>query len=291
MNSIKWTKLNWLFFTVSALFILPGVYSLIRWGLKPSVDFTGGTLLEISADGLNRQEVTELIEGKGLGLKSIQSSGDRSLLLRFDSLEEASKNELLSSIGENYGNLPEVVRWEFLGPALGQELLTKTGISILLAVLVVLIYINFQFKEKAFGICAILAMLHDSLILLGSFSLLGRFFGVEVDSLFVTAVLTILSFSVHDTVVVYDRIRELSRINPKMAFEEISDLAVSQTLVRSINNSLTIIFMLIALVWLGGETIRNFTLALLIGTVAGTYSSTFTAVPLLVVWKKIFKRK
>jgi len=264
---------------------------LVRWGLELSVDFTGGTLLEISADGLNQDGIAELINGKGLSLKSIQSSGDKSLLLRFDSLEEASKDDLLNTINETNGSLPEVVRWESLGPALGQELLTKTGISILLAILVILVYINLQFKNRAFGVCAVLAMLHDSLILLGSFSLLGHFFGVEVDSLFVTAVLTILSFSVHDTVVVYDRIRELSRINPKMSFEEISDLAISQTLVRSINNSLTIIFMLIALVWLGGETIRNFALALLIGTVAGTYSSTFTAVPLLVVWQKAFRKR
>lgn len=286
----NWIRFRNLFFLISVVFLLPGVYSLIRWGLKPSIDFTGGTLLEISGQELTVETIEQLTEEQGLNPETVQLSGDNSLLLRFESFSEEDKNTFLSKLGEKMGGEVEVVRFESLGPALGKELLTKTGISILLAILVILIYINFQFKDKAFGISAILAMVHDSLILLGSFSLLGHFFGAEVDSLFVTAVLTILSFSVHDTVVVYDRIRELTRTSPKMSFEEIANLAISQTLVRSINNSLTIIFMLVALVWFGGETIRWFATALLIGTVVGTYSSTFTAVPLLVVWKKLFDK-
>jgi preprotein translocase subunit SecF len=155
-----------------------------------------------------------------------------------------------------------------------------------------LAYVAWQFKEKKFGVCAILAMFHDTLILLGSFSLLGHFLKVEVDTLFVTAVLTILSFSVHDTVVVYDRIRESMKVHPDVPFDKLVNKAITETLARSLNNSLTIIFMLVALLLLGGTTIRWFVAALLIGTVAGTYSSTFTAAPLLVVWDKIVgKRK
>ena len=134
-------------------------------------------------------------------------------------------------------------------------------------------------------------MLHDSLVLLGSFSLLGHFFGIEVDVLFVTAVLTILSFSTHDTIVVYDRIRELSHKNKGVAYVDLINQAVTETMVRSLNNSLTIIFMLIALFLIGGETTKFFSLALLIGTITGTYSSTFTAAPLLVVWEKVFNKK
>ena len=163
--------------------------------------------------------------------------------------------------------------------------------AIILAAGFILGYVAWRFKDPKFGICAILAMFHDSLILLGSFSLLGHFFKIEVDTLFVTAVLTILSFSVHDTVVVYDRIREFQRVFPQVSFEDLVNKAVTETLSRSVNNSLTIIFMLVALLLLGGETIRWFVAALLIGTIAGTYSSTFTAVPLLVIWAQMARRR
>jgi preprotein translocase subunit SecF len=144
--------------------------------------------------------------------------------------------------------------------------------------------VAYRFSELKYGVCAALAMFHDSLVLFGVFSLLGHFLGVEVDVLFVTAVLTILSFSVHDTIVVYDRIRELRHSQRGMRYEDLVDLAVTETLSRSMNNSMTIIFMLFVLWIFGGSTIQWFVFALLIGTVTGTYSSTFTAAPLLVVW-------
>lgn len=153
-----------------------------------------------------------------------------------------------------------------------------------------LLYISFAFKQLKYGVCALIAMFHDTIVLLGSFSLLGHFFGVEIDLLFVTAVLTILSFSVHDTIVVFDRIRELSHKNKNVDYVTLVNQAVTETMVRSLNNSLTIIFMLIALFLIGGETTKFFSLALLIGTVTGTYSSTFTAAPLLIVWNKIFAK-
>jgi len=287
---INWIKYNWLFFAISLAFILPGIFSLVSWGLKPSIDFTGGTLLEIKNQGLERDLIANKIKEIGLEPKAIQKTTDNSFLLKFSQLSNEDKDNLLTGLGQEIEDNIEIIRWESLGPSLGKELFAKTGMSIVLAVLVILIFINLQFKDKSFGICAILAMLHDSLILLGAFSLLGHFLNVEADTLFVTAVLTILSFSVHDTVVVYDRIRELLETYPKKKFDELANMAINQTLVRSINNSLTIIFMLVALVFLGGETIRWFAVALLIGTVIGTYSSTFTAVPLLVVFKKLFKK-
>ena len=284
-------RFNWLYFLISALVIIPGVYSLIRWGLKPSIDFTGGTLLEIKNQKLSLEALGEVVPKiSGDKLKSIQSTTSNTYLLRFSSLPEKEKDRLLSQLEKDYGSIT-IIRWETLGPTLGRELLVKTLVGIVLATLAILFYINRRFQDKKFGFCAVLAMLHDTLIMVGSYSLLGHFFGAEADSLFVTAVLTILSFSVHDTVVVYDRIRELRRINPKLSLEEVANLAVSQTLARSINNSLTIIFMLVALVWLGGETIRWFVAALLIGTIAGTYSSTFTATPLLVISQRFFSSR
>jgi len=291
-RKINWMRFKWLYFLISALVIIPGVYSLIRWGLKPSIDFTGGTLLEIRNTGIkeskNLEEIVQEVAGEEI--KTIQTTAENTFLLRFSEFDDEKKDQLLAKLEEKYGPTT-IIRWETLGPTLGKELLFKTLTGIVLATLAILFYINSRFKDKSFGICAVLAMLHDTSIMLGSYSLLGHFFGAEADSLFVTAVLTILSFSVHDTVVVYDRIRELRRINPKLDLEEVANLAVSQTLARSINNSLTIIFMLVALVWLGGETTRWFATALLIGTIAGTYSSTFTATPLLVVWKKVSSRK
>jgi len=161
---------------------------------------------------------------------------------------------------------------------------------VILAAGFILLYVASQFKDKLFGICAILAMFHDTFILIGGWSILGHFFQVEVDTLFVTAVLTILSFSVHDTVVVYDRIRESQKTGVKGSFEELVDKGVNETLARSLNNSMTIIFMLVALFLMGGASIRWFVLALLIGTISGTYSSTFVAAPLLVSFDKMRKR-
>ncbi len=186
---------------------------------------------------------------------------------------------------------PTELRFDTVGPTLGKELIRKTIFAILLAAGFILLYVWRQFKEPMYGVCAILAMFNDSLVLLGTFSLLGHFAGVEIDTLFVTAVLTILSFSVHDTVVVYDRIRESRKKFPGVAFEELVDKAVTETLSRSVNNSMTIILMLIALYLLGGSTTKWFVLALLVGTVSGTYSSTFTAAPLLVVWDQLKNRK
>lgn len=155
---------------------------------------------------------------------------------------------------------------------------------------VILSYVAYRFKHFAYGAVAIVAMLHDSLVLLGVFSLLGHFFDIKVDTLFVTAVLTTLSFSVHDTIVVFGRIREILH-KTNLDFESAVNQAVGETIVRSLNNSLTIIFMLIALLVLGGESLRLFVFALLIGTISGTYSSTFNAAPLLVFWSNLSKNR
>jgi len=286
---MNWMRFKWLYFLISTLIIIPGIYSLIRWGLRPSIDFAGGTLLEYKiSQQLEKGKLEEVVKKvPEIELYSLQQTSQNTYLFRLAPLDKTKAEEIKNKIEKEFNVGVEEVRFETTGPVLGGELLRKTVIGILLAAGFILLYVAWRFKDKKFGICAILAMFHDSLVLLGTFSLLGHFLGVEVDTLFVTAVLTILSFSVHDTVVVYDRIRESQKNLPNVSFEQLVNKAVTETLVRSLNNSLTIIFMLLALLLMGGETIRWFVAALLIGTISGTYSSTFTAAPLLVIWEKI----
>lgn len=289
---MNWMRFKWLYFVLSALVLIPGIYSLIRWGLRLSIDFTGGTLLEYKfSQKVEKSKIEEILKKGEVEVYSIQETSQDSYLLRLAPIDKNKVEEIKNKFTEEVKLTPEEIRFETVGPTLGKELVRKTIVAIFLASGFILAYVARQFKDKKFGICAILAMFHDTLILLGSFSLLGHFFGVEIDTLFVTAVLTILSFSVHDTVVVYDRIRESQKIFPKISFEQLVNKAVTETLVRSLNNSLTIIFMLIALLLLGGETVRWFVAALLIGTISGTYSSTFTAAPLLVIWDEVGRRK
>lgn len=281
---INFMRYKWLYFLISAVVIVPGVVSLLFFGLKPSIDFTGGTLWEVKVISDKQQEISEKIEevfeGQGLTAE-VQSSGESQFLIRTAPLDSNQHRILSTKLREKIGWFIEV-RFETLGPRLGKELLRRAAVAVGLAVVVLLAYIAYRFRDPLFGVSAILAVLHDSLILLGVFSLLGRFGGVEVGTLFVTAVLTTLSFSVHDTIVVFDRIREIRR-RTGTSLDNSVDQAVGETLVRSINNSLTIIFMLVALFILGGETLKWFVFALLVGTIAGTYSSTFTAAPLLLV--------
>jgi len=289
---INWMRYKFLYFFLSALVIIPGVISLFLYGLKSGIDFTGGTLLEYRFNqDLKISDLENALKEKGFAVSSIQSSGPKTYLLRLPPLEKEKTNEIKGILASKFGQTPEEIRFEIVGPILGKELLVKTIVAIVLAAGFILSYVAWRFKNTKFGVCAILAMFHDTLVMLGSFSLLGHFWGVEVDTLFVTAMLTILSFSVHDTVVVYDRIRESQRLYPEVEFEKLVNKAVTETLSRSLNNSLTIIFMLIALALLGGSTVRWFVVALLIGTISGTYSSTFNAAPLLVVWEKISQRR
>jgi len=289
---IRWMRFKYLYFLISAVVIIPGIFSLVRFGLKPSIDFTGGTLAEYKfEEEINKETVKEVLERNGYQVNSIQSSGENTYLLRLPPIENNQDLKIKEVLQNELGEAPLEFRFETVGPTLGKELLIKTIVAIILAAGFIMSYVAWRFKDAKFGVCAILAMFHDSLVLIGSFSLLGHFLNVEVDTLFVTAVLTVLSFSVHDTIVVYDRIRESQKLYPKADFEDLANKAVTETMSRSLNNSLTIIFMLLALFLLGGTTIKWFVLALLIGTISGTYSSPFNAVPLLVVWHRVKGKK
>lgn len=288
MNIMKFKKI---YFAISLAFLLPGIFFLVRYGLKPSIDFTGGSLLEIKAEGLtdNRAQIAETV-GESYEISLVQTSGENQIIIRGKTISNETKDEVITKLSEEYGEIEEK-RFETVGPTLGKELLMKTLVAIVIVSGMITLYVWKQFSELRFGVSAILAMFHDSLILLGAFSILGHFFHVEVDVLFVTALLTTLSFSVHDTIVVFDRIRELKKKNQRMDLEGVVNVAVLETLSRSLNNSITIILMLLALVLIGGESIKWFSVALLIGAITGTYSSTFTAAPLLLLWEELSKKK
>jgi len=291
---MKFMKHKWLFFLISALVIIPGLFSLIKWRLQPSIDFTGGTILELEftqAVGDRLSAISETLNELKIDYSSIQTSGEKRILIKAKPITREDVSSIIGTLAEKVGEKPAELRFDTVGPTLGKELIKKTFFAILLGACFILLYVWKQFKQPMYGVCAVLAMFHDSLVLLGVFSLLGHFSGVEIDTLFVTAVLTILSFSVHDTVVVYDRIRESRKKFPGVTFVDLADKAVTETLPRSINNSMTIILMLLALYLLGGSTMKWFVFALLVGTVSGTYSSTFTAAPLLVVWEQFKMRK
>ena len=239
--------------------------------------------MELKANA-SLEQLQPLIESE-VEIGSLLQSGQNHFILRSSNLDSVKNIALEAKLKQAFEGVEEV-RFETIGPILGRELIQKTLFGLGLAILFILFYLAYRFKDKVFGICAVLAMLHDSLIILGTFSVLGVWLGVEVDALFVTAVLTILSFSVHDTIVLYDRIREDRRLYPQADILDLANRAISETMTRSINNSLTIIFMLLALFILGGSTTRWFIFALLIGTISGTYSSPFMAVPLLVLFKR-----
>jgi len=183
-----------------------------------------------------------------------------------------------------------LLKFETVGPVIGAETIKKTMIAAILAIMGILIYMSFSFKGFNYAVSAIVALIHDLLVVVGSYSLMSHFLGVELDTLFVTAVLTTMSFSVHDTIVIFDKIREYFNIEGKADIEYFANKALTETMVRSINNSMTIVFMLLALTLLGGAMIRFFILTLLIGTITGTYSSPFVATPIL-VWLEKRKQK
>jgi preprotein translocase subunit SecF len=283
--NINFLKFTPLYFALSALVIIPGLISLVLFGLKPAVDFTGGTLIELSAVNKDKTPVSEsvireVLANQHIDVSSIQTTNN-SFLVRTKPISQDQNQQFQDSLQKKVEGVVTEQSFETVGPTLGAELLKKTIYAISLASLIILGYIAYRFREIKFGLAAVLAMFHDTIVVLGVFSLLGHFYNVEVDTLFVTALLTVISFSVHDTIVVYDRIRETLKRHSKANFYAIVNESITETLSRSINNSMTIIFMLLALFLLGGSTTKWFIFALLIGTITGTYSSTFTACPLL----------
>jgi len=289
--TLDFLKFMPIYFGISLTVLSISIISLILFQLKPGIDFTGGSLLELSIESSEGELLPETLQSDVedfANISSVQPS-EGNFIFRGQNLTSETNQQIQQVLSDKYGQVEEL-KFETVGPTLGKELLQKTLVAVVLGSIVIMTYVAYQFKELKYGVCAILAMFHDTLIVIGAFSLLGHFYNVEVDTLFVTAILTTLSFSIHDTIVVYDRIRESLHRSGISEFRPIVNKAIVETLSRSINNSMTIIFMLTALFLLGGDSIRWFVFALLVGTITGTYSSTFTAAPLLVLWEKFFKR-
>ena len=278
-------KFRPLFLIISVSLLFASVFSIIKWGFQWSVDFSGGSSWQISLPSKpDTNEIKKIFSDEKINLESISNNQEK-YSLKFENISSDQKNKIdqsLKKLDQNFIDL----QFETLGPVLGKELLKKTVYAIILSALSLLLFIGTRFKDLSFGASAVLAMFHDAIILVGSFSILGHFFGAEVDALFVTAILTTLSASVHDTVVTFDRIRELRRNTYQLDWVQLANQAISEVIVRSINNSMTIIFMLFSLVVLGGASTRWFATALLIGVVCGTYSSTAVAIPLMLLSKK-----
>ena len=291
-------------------FILPGVLSLLAilaigmWGLKPGIDLVGGSILQVSYSGARpsvetvRSTVLPLTEK--LGEIRVQPTNENAYILRQRDLSNDEKNMLESTLGK-LGEMHED-QFNSVGPIIGQELLQKAWIAITLVTICIILFIAFAFRGVSkpvqswkYGIVAIITLLHDILIPTGLFALLGHLTGAEVDSLFIVALLTVLGISINDTIVVFDRIRENLRRNDehhkKEPFDEVVGRSIMQTLARSINTSLTVVIVLAALYFLGPISTKTFALTLIVGMIAGTYSSIFLASPLLVVWERLARGK
>ena len=288
---INIVKRRYLYFAISLIVILPGIAALMVWGLPAGIDFSGGSLLEIRFNSAlpETEPVLDTLSGFGFSDAKIQTAGSDKLIIRTKVMDEGTLASVLAEIETEFKADIELDRFESVGPSIGKEVALRAAGAVGLAALGILLYITYAFRgvKHAFryGVAAILAMLHDVVLVLGVEAMLGHFLGWEADSLFLTALLTIIGFSVHDSIVVFDRIRENERIYRKKPYETIVNMSIVQTLARSINTQLTVMFTLLSLVIFGGSTIRHFVLILLIGVFSGTYSSIFNASPILVVWE------
>jgi preprotein translocase subunit SecF len=283
-----------LWFTLSLIVIVPGLLALIFSGLKLGIDFTGGTLWEVR---FNQATTTAAIEdaltSAGVEHAVVQSSGpesEQTFLIRMPEVREGSdrKKVIAQSLEQHVSPYTEL-DYSTVSGAVSSQIRNRAIIAVAFASIGILLYMAYAFRNTQnpllYGSSALVAMLHDVLVVLGVFAILGLLFNVQIDALFITALLTVIGFSVHDTIVVFDRIRENLAHHSDDSFEHVVDYSLAQTLVRSLNTSLTVIFTLLALVLFGGGSTQLFVLALLIGIISGTYSSIFNASQLLVAWE------
>lgn len=286
------------YFLISAFIIVPGTISLFLFRLNLSIDFIGGTRTEfrVGGYGLATEEVRQIYTSVGVEPSSLQASNEHYIVRTKQQSAEQHK-KVQEVLKEKLQDVEEV-SFETVGATVSGETLRNALKALLIASVLIVLYIAWSFRKVPkpasslrFGICAILALLHDVLLVVGVFSILGKTLHVEVDSLFVTALLTITGFSVHDTIVVFDRIRENLKKMVGASFAKVVNESIRQTLVRSLNTSLTVVLVLVSLLLFGGESIRWFIVALLIGVISGTYSSIFNAAPLLVVWHEWSEKK
>lgn len=301
MNLIKY---RYWYFLISLVVIIPGLFFLIlHWAqnpqegpLKLGIDFTGGALLEVRFEGTRPapqlvQEIYAALasEKEPIASPVVQPLGADAYAIRSKALSDETKARIVSELEARSGTKVTVLNFTTVSPAIGQEVTRAAIVAVLMASAAIMFYIWYAFRqvEHAFryGTAAILALLHDVFVVLGVEAMFGYFLGWEADALFLTAVLTVIGFSVHDSIVVFDRVRENARLYRRVDYETLVNHSIIQTLDRSINTQLTVMFTLLALALFGGESIRHFVVILLIGIFSGTYSSIFNAAPILVVWE------
>ncbi len=303
------SKRYW-FLLLSAVIIIPGLIALLLFGLRPGIDFSSGSIMTLKfSNAIDQSELRQELTTLGQGDAIIQRTDPTTYLVRTrelvhakagadgDDLAESEKDAIVAALGQRFGEV-QLLTFDSVSPIVASETVNNAAFAVLAAALGILLYITWAFRKVArpfrYGACAVAALLHDVLVVLGTAAILGRVIGLEVDAMFITATLTVIGFSVHDTIVVFDRIRENMR-RVSGGFDNVVNQSLLQTMARSLTTSLTVVFTLLAILLFGGVTIRSFVLVLLIGIISGTYSSIFNASQLLVVWehgefKKLFRR-
>lgn len=302
-----------IWFTFSIILSIASIIAFILFGLKLGIDFTGGSLLELefSIPRPANQQINDILTASGITNALVQPVGENGVIIRFKNIDEETHQQILKNLQDklqptsNEQNNNDVAvkileekRFDSIGPSIGQELKKKTSWAIIIVVIAIILYIAWAFRKVSkpiaswkYGIIAVIALIHDILITIGFFAILGKFYGIEVNAPFVAALLTIFGYSNNDTIVVFDRIRENLIRHMGEDFEDIIDLSINEVIVRSINTSVTVLLALFVLFVFGGATIRDFVLALIFGVIIGTYSSIFVASPLLATWEKFRLKK
>ncbi len=284
-NFVKYRKIYYIF---SGILIIASLISIGIFGLKMGIDFTGGSIMELNFKETrpSNKDIEAKLNQFNLGEIIVQPTGDKGVVIRMKGISEETHQEILKKFEgaeERY--------FEFIGPTIGQELKQKTQFALILAIIAIASYITIAFRRASYpvaswkyGVATIIALLHDILIPLGIFAYLGKFYNIEINIPIIAAFFTVLGYSVHDTIVIFDRIRENILKRSFQSFEETVNWSLNQTLGRSINTVLTVLFVLFAIFFLGGETLKYFSLALIIGITSGAYSSIFIASSILVSW-------
>jgi len=296
-NFIKYSKL---YYTISGILVILAIVSLFMFGLKFGIEFVGGSNMhvEFSTQG-NRpsnEAIKESLKVFNLGEIIVRSIGENGVILQFKGVDEENHQQILSVLNE-VSPMSEK-SFQYVGASVGRELRNKTQLAIFLALIAITLYIAFAFRKVSkpvsswkYGITSLIALVHDVLIPIGVFSVLGKLYNIEITIPIVAALLTVLGFSVHDTIVIFDRLRENILRRGMGEFGDTVNISLNQTIGRSLSTSFTTLAVLVAIFFFGGETLKYFSLALILGITLGTYSSLFLASPLLVSWQKIRSKK
>jgi preprotein translocase subunit SecF len=296
--NFNFTKYSTVYYIISGVLIVASVASLFVYGLKFGIEFAGGSNMEVQFQNQrpSNEQIQSALKKFDLGDITVQPTGDKGAILKFKGVDETTHQQILAELSKV--SPTQEKSFQYIGPSVGQELRNKTILAIVLALVAITVYIAFAFRKVSrpvaswkYGVTSLVALVHDVLIPLGVFSILGHLYNVEITIPIIAALLTILGFSVHDTIVIFDRIRENILRRGMGQFEDTVNWSLTQTLGRSISTVLTVEFVMLALYFLGGETLKYFSLALIIGITSGAYSSIFIASPLLVSWYKRSAKK